>query len=219
MFKYCPPKNLDDLEAETFPDGRRFYVLPDGSKLPSVTTVLGAQKKQALMEWRQRVGEDVANQITKKATSRGTAVHSLCEDYLNNKTITPGIKLDAYEMFLSIKPYLNNINNIHYQEQALWSKQLGMAGRVDCIGEYSGVLSVIDFKTSKSPKDRDSIKEYFWQTAAYALMYEDMIGKPIDNTVIIMAVENDKPLVFQQKTAEYIDGLVEAIVYYNKNKK
>lgn len=219
MFKYCPPKNLDDLEAETFPDGRRFYVLPDGSKLPSVTTVLGAQKKQALMEWRKRVGEDVANQITKKATSRGTAVHSLCEDYLNNKTITPGIKLDAYEMFLSIKPYLNNINNIHYQEQALWSKQLGMAGRVDCIGEYGGVLSVIDFKTSKSPKDRDSIKEYFWQTAAYALMYEDMIGKPIDNTVIIMAVENDKPLVFQQKTAEYIDGLVEAIVYYNKNKK
>jgi genome maintenance exonuclease 1 len=94
-----------------------------------------------------------------------------------------------------------------------------MAGRVDCIGEYDGVLSVIDFKTSKAPKDRSSIQEYFWQTAAYALMYEDMIGKPIDNTVIIMAVENEKPLVFQQKTAEYIDGLVEAIVFYNKNKK
>ncbi len=216
MFKYCPPKNIDDLKSETFPDGRRFYMLPDGTKLPSVTTVLGAQKKQAIMEWRQRVGEEVANKITKKATSRGTAVHLLCEDYLNNKIVTPGVKLDAYEMFLSIKPFLNRINNIHYQEQALWSKSLGMAGRVDCIGEFDGELSVIDFKTSAGIKSREQIKEYFWQTAAYALMYEDLIGKPIDNTVIIMAVENDKPLIFQQKTADYIDGLVEAIVFYNK---
>lgn len=218
MFNYCPPKNLEDLEAQTFPDGKRFYLLPDGTKLPSVTTVLGAQKKQAIMEWRKRVGEDVANAITKKATSRGTAVHVLCENYLNNEVVEPGVKLDAYEMFLSIKPFLNRINNIHYQEQALWSKQLGMAGRVDCIGEFDGELSVIDFKTSKNIKTRDDIKEYFWQTAAYALMYEDMIGAPINNTVIIMAVENEKPLLFQQKTAEYIDGLVEAIIYYGKQK-
>jgi genome maintenance exonuclease 1 len=117
-------------------------------------------------------------------------------------------------MFLSLKPLLNRINNIHYQEQALWSEKLGMAGRVDCIAEFDGELSVIDFKTSKRPKTPAQIEDYYWQTSAYALMYEDMIGVPINNTVIIMAVEDSEPLLFKQKTADHIDGLVEAIIYY-----
>ena len=145
MFKYCPPKELKDLQSETFPDGKRYYTLEDGTKLPSVTTVLGAQKKDAIMAWRKRVGEVEANRISKAATGRGTNVHTLCERYLNNESLGD-IMPDAKEMFKSIKPLLNRINNIHYQEQALWSKQLGMAGRVDCIGEFDGVLSVIDFK-------------------------------------------------------------------------
>lgn len=215
MFKFCPPKQLEDLQSQTLPNGSRFYTLPDGTKLPSVTTVLGAQKKQAIMEWRKRVGEEAANQISGIATRRGTAVHTLCEQYLNNEKVVMGMP-DAYEMFLSIKPVLNRINNIHYQEAALWSKQLGMAGRVDCIGEFDGELSVIDFKTSKRIKTAAQIEDYFWQTAAYALMYEDMIGVPINNTVIIMAVENEQPLIFKQKTSDHIDGLVEAIIYYHK---
>jgi genome maintenance exonuclease 1 len=117
-------------------------------------------------------------------------------------------------MFLSIKPHLNDINNIHYQEQSLWSEQLGIAGRVDCIAEYKGVLSVIDFKTSKKLKTKDEIQDYFWQTAAYALMYEERVGTPIDNLVIIMAVEDEMPLVFEEKTEDHIDGLVKAIRYY-----
>jgi genome maintenance exonuclease 1 len=216
MFTFCPPKILDDLKSETFPDGMRYYTLPDGTKLPSVTTVIGAQKKEGIMKWRKRVGEAEANRISKQATGRGTNVHTLCERYLNNEklgTIMP----DALEMFQSIKPLLNRIDNIHYQECALWSKQLGMAGRVDCIGEFDGVLSVIDFKTSKKIKELAHIEDYFWQTSAYALMYEEMIGTPIDNLVIIMAVENEAPLVFQQKTADHIPGLVKAIDYYQKN--
>jgi genome maintenance exonuclease 1 len=124
---------------------------------------------------------------------------------------------DALEMFYSLKPYLNKINNIHYQEQALWSTQLGMAGRVDCIAEYEGVLSVIDFKTSKRIKTESDIEDYFWQTTAYALMYEELIGEPINELVIIMAVEDNKPLIFKQKTADHINGLVKAIDYYHKN--
>ena len=213
MFNYCPPVELQDLESETFPDGKRYYTLPDGTKLPSVTTVLGAQKKQAIMEWRKRVGEEVANQISGVATRRGTAVHTLCEKYLNNETVSLQMN-DSYEMFHSIKPFLNKINNIHYQEQALWSKQLGMAGRTDCIGEYDGVLSSIDFKTSKKVKSHEDIEDYFWQTTAYALMYEEMVGVPIDQLVIIMAVENRPPLVFIQKTEDHIEGLVKAIKYY-----
>jgi genome maintenance exonuclease 1 len=216
IFNYCTPKNLEDLQSETFPDGKRYYTLEDGTRLPSVTTVLGAQKKQAIMEWRRRVGEEEANRISRKATSRGTNVHSMCEEYLNNEKL--GVYMpDAIEMFLSIKPYLNKINNIHYQEQALWSNQLGMAGRVDCIAEYEGELSVIDFKTSKRVKSHEDIEDYFWQTSAYALMYEEMIGTPIDNLVIIMAVEDNKPLIFKQKTQDHIDGLVKAIDYYHKN--
>ena len=220
MFNFCPPKQLQDLKSETFPDGMRYYTLPDGTKLPSVTTVIGAQKKEGIMKWRKRVGEAEANRISKQATGRGTDVHTLCEHYLNNETnlsLKAGIRPDAFEMFVGLKPLLNNINNIHYQECALWSKQLGMAGRVDCIGEYEGVLSVIDFKTSKKIKELAHIEDYFWQTSAYALMYEEMIGNPIDNLVIIMAVENENPLVFQQKTADHIPGLVKAIDYYQKN--
>ena len=213
MFNYCPPQQLPDLKSETFPDGKRYYTLPDGTKLPSVTTVLGAMKKDAIMAWRKRVGEAEANRVSKKATGRGTNVHTLCERYLNNEdmgTMMP----DALEMFLSLKPLLNKVNNIHYQEQALWSKQLGLAGRVDCIGEYNGVLSIIDFKTSRKIKTKVQIEDYFWQTAAYALMYEEMIGLPIHNLVIIMAVENEQPLVFEEKTEDHIDGLVKAIKFY-----
>ena len=218
-FNYCPPLILQDLKSTTFPDGKRYYTLDDGTKLPSVTTVVGAQKKQVFIEWRQRVGDEEANRITKKATSRGTNVHKICENYLNNQPdYLKGIMPDAVEMFHSIKPYLNKINNIHYQECALWSKTLGMAGRVDCIGEYEGVLSVIDFKTSKKVKSHEEIEDYFWQTTAYALMYEEMIGKPIDELVIIMAVEDNKPIIFKQKTVDHIDGLAKAITYYERNK-
>ena len=215
-FTFCPPKQLLDLQSETLKNGR-FYTLPDGTKLPSVTTVLGAQKKDAIMAWRKRVGEDAANAISKKATGRGTNVHTLCERYLNNESLGD-IMPDALEMFLSLKPLLNRIDNIHYQECALWSKQLGMAGRVDVIGEFDGKLSVIDFKTSKKIKTKPQIEDYFWQTAAYALMYEEMIGQPIENLVIIMAVENEAPLIFEERTEDHIEGLVKAIKFYNDQK-
>ena len=218
MFVYCPPKEIPKIESKTFPDGKRYYMTPDGKKLPSVTTVVGAQKKQAIMEWRKRVGEEVANKISKQATSRGTNVHTLCEYYLNNEPKPPGVVMpDAKEMFISLKPLLDKINNIHYQEVGLWSTQLGLAGRVDCIGEYEGVLSVIDFKTSKKLKDIKDIQDYFWQTTAYALMYEELVGQPINDLVIIMAVQDSEPVVFKQKTQDHIEGLVRAIDYYHKN--
>jgi genome maintenance exonuclease 1 len=171
------------------------------------------------MEWRARVGEEEANRISRQATSRGTNVHTICENYLNNKQdYMKGVMPDAVEFFLSIKPYLNRINNIHYQEQALWSKAVGMAGRVDCIAEYDGTLSVIDFKTSARPKKRDDVLDYFWQTTAYALMYEELIGIPIDNLVVIMAVKDSSPIIFQEKTSDHLDGLVDVIKYYHQNK-
>jgi len=216
MFTYCPPKVLPDLKSQTFPDGKRYYVTPAGNKLPSVTTVIGAQKKASIMAWRKRVGEEAANKISRQASSRGTNVHTLCERYLNNDKLGD-IMPDAKEMFKSLIPLLNRIDNIHYQEQALWSEQLGLAGRVDCIGEFDGVLSVIDFKTSKRVKARDDILDYFWQTAAYAIMMEELTGIVVDKLVIIMAIDNEPPALFIENTADHIDGLVQAIEFYRKN--
>lgn len=216
MFNYCTPKLLQDLQSTTFPDGKRYYTLPDGTRLPSVTTVIGATKKAAIMAWRKRVGEEKANQISRKASGRGTNVHSMCEEYLNNEPMTAFMP-DAIEMFLSIKPYLDKINNIWYQECALYSKKLGVAGRVDCIAEYEGVLSVIDFKTSSRLKDESDIQDYFAQECAYALMLEEMIGTPIHQLVTIMAVEDNNPLIFIQKTEDHIESLVNYINYYNSH--
>lgn len=217
MFNYCPPKDLQDLKSTTFPDGKRYYQLPDGTRLPSVTTVIGAKKKQSILEWRKRVGDEVANKISKQATSRGTNLHSICENYLNNEPIG-SVMPDAKQMFLSIRPLLNRINNIHYQEQALWSTSIGMAGRVDCIGEFDGKLSVIDFKTSKKVKTKQDIDDYFAQCTAYSMMYEELIGEPIDQLVIIMAVEDSEPLLFIEKTSDHINTLLEYIKFYKENK-
>jgi PD-(D/E)XK nuclease superfamily len=216
MFTYCPPCDLQDLKSQTFPDGKRYYTTPDGVRLPSVTTVIGAKKKQGILEWRKRVGEEAANKISKKATSRGTNLHSICEDYLNNKQIK-GVMPDALEMFKAIKPLLNRINNIHYQEQALWSVDIGMAGRVDCIGEFDGVLSVIDFKTSRRPKKKEDIGDYFAQCVAYACMYEELVGQGIDQIVIIMAVEDSEPLLFVEKTSDHLNTLLDYIEFYRNN--
>jgi genome maintenance exonuclease 1 len=218
MFNYCPPIELPDLKSVTHSDGKRYYTLPDGSgvRLPSVTTVIGAMKKQSILEWRQKVGEEVANKISKKASSRGTNLHSICENYLNNKPIG-SVMPDALEMFKSIRPYLNRINNIHYQEQALWSTKIGLAGRVDCIAEYEGVLSVIDFKTSRKIKTIEDIQDYFAQCTAYALMYEELVGDPIDQLVVIMAVENEEPLIFIEKTEDHLDNLLEHIKFYRNS--
>ena len=132
MFQYCTPVKLPDLQSQTFPDGKRYYVTPEGEKFPSVTTVVGHHKKQIIKEWRNRVGDETANKISSQSSKRGTGVHTLCERYLTNeKTIGKGVMPDALEMFRSIQPYLNKINNIHYLEQALWSRQLQLAGRVD----------------------------------------------------------------------------------------
>jgi hypothetical protein len=216
MFNYCPPVELQDLKSKTYPDGKRYYTTPDGHKLPSVTTVIGAKGKKAIMEWRKRVGEEEANKISRKASSRGTNVHTLCERYLNNESLGD-IMPDAKEMFLPLKPILNRINNIHYQECALWSLKLEMAGRVDCIAEFDGVLSVIDFKTSRRPKKKEDIDNYFAQCVAYACMYEELVGVGIEQIVVIMAVEGSEPLVFVEKTEDYLNILLDFIKFYKEN--
>lgn len=218
MFTHCPPKQLQDLQSTTFPDGKRYYTLPNGVRLPSVTTVIGAMKKQAIMEWRKRVGEEEANRISKKATTRGNRVHLLAEKYVKNESIDWAKEMpDAVQMFRTLVAPIQKINNIHYQEQSMWSEKLGMAGRVDLIAEWDGTLSVIDFKTSKRVKTEEDIQDYFAQCTAYALMYEELVGSPIQQIVVVMAVEDElEPLIFIQRTEDHINNLVEHINFYKK---
>ena len=219
MYIHCPPMVLPDLKSETHSDGKRYYTTPSGKRLPSVTTVVGAMKKQAIMEWRNRVGEVEANRISKLATGRGNRVHDLAERYLKNEKIDWVREMpDSVEMFRTLIPHLHRINNIHYIEQTLWSEQIGLAGRVDLIAEWDGVLSVIDFKTSKNIKKKEDIQDHFAQCTAYSGMYEEHVSVPIDQIVIVMAVENEEPLIFIEKTGDHINTLLEHIEFY-LNKK
>jgi len=218
MFTHCPPMVIENLNTETV-DDKRYYVTPSGQRLPSVTTVLGAMKKKEIMAWRRRVGEAEANRVSKLATGRGNRVHTLAEKYLMNESIEWKKEMpDAIEMFQSIVPHFAKINNIHYMEQALWSEKIGLAGRVDLIAEWEGKLSVIDFKTSKRIKTEDKIQDYFAQCVAYAMMYEERVGAPIDQIVVLMAVENEQPLIFVKETKDYVDTLYEHIEFYKSNK-
>ena len=189
-------------------NGTRYYVTPEGNKYPSVTTVLSEYSRKFIYEWRQRVGEETANAISRKASTRGTRFHKLCEDYLKNLNLefkTP-IEVDAFNTF---KPVLNRINNIHAQEHRMYSDHLRMAGTVDCIAEFDGKLSVIDFKTASRSKDKDSIENYFMQCSAYAVMFEERYKIPVSQTVVLISVDDCEPQCFVQKRDTYISRLLE----------
>lgn len=196
--------DLPKLERDTAPDGTRVYKTPSGKAYPSVTTVTGLHTAKGIAEWRRRVGAEEANRVSARASSRGTRIHANCESYLLGESFEPDI-FDA-EMFNSIKFWLDDIDNIHCLETPLWSDFLQVAGTVDCIADFQGKLSVIDFKTSSKPKDRDDIYQYFMQTAAYAVAFEERTGIPIGRLVIIMAVDNDDPRLFIEKRDNWIGG-------------
>ncbi len=196
--------DIGELKRITNSDGSRLYETPSGKSYPSVTTVTGLHTAKGIAEWRKRVGEEQATKISTQAARRGTKVHQLCEDYLRSGSVEPDIF--HAEMFGSIRPLLDQIDNIHCLETPLWSDFLQVAGTVDCIAEFQGKLSVIDFKTSSKPKDRDDIHNYFMQTSAYAVAFEERTGIPVGRMVIIMAVENDDPRWFVEKRDSWIGG-------------
>ena len=177
-------------------DGARYYTV-NGRPMVSITSVTSHWNKQIFVDWRKRIGEAEANRITKRATSRGTATHELIENHLLNKEVEfdkPSPKM----LFLQAKETLKNINNIYALEKSLFSEELGVAGTVDCIAEYNGELSIIDFKTAEKPKPRDWIENYFVQAAAYACMFFERTGIPVKKLVIIMTCENGEVTVYEE---------------------
>jgi CRISPR/Cas system-associated exonuclease Cas4 (RecB family) len=190
--------DLPVLERELV-DGVRYYRLPSGNKkLVSVTSVISHYKKDFFNQWRKRIGVEEADKITKRATSRGTDMHTLVENYLYNKDL-PEVQPISEHLFKIAKKDLNRINNIHALEGALYSEVLGIAGTVDCIAEFDNELAIIDFKTSKQPKPRDWIDGYFVQCAAYAAMLYELTGLIVKKFVIIMSCEDGDCVVYEER--------------------
>ena len=214
MKTFCHvPIELEDLKTQTI-DKKRFYKTPEGELYPSITTVLSVRNKKGLFEWRKRVGDDVANYVARTAANRGTAVHHMCEDYINNDFDEEKHKKKflPYVLFNQLREsVLQKIDNIYAQECGLYSDKYKVAGRVDCIAEYNDVLSIIDFKTSTSERNDEYNENYYIQTAAYAEMYEERTGIPTDQIVILVVTEDGVVQEFVKSKQEYLPLLEEAI--------
>ena len=199
--------SLLDLKTENV-DGKRHNVTPDGNKYISITTLLSNLSKAGIQKWRERVGAEEANRISTKASRQGTGVHSICESYIKNEDgFLEGRMPNEVEMFQSIESLLDCIDDVHCVEGALYSDELKLAGRTDLIAEFDNQLAVIDYKTSRKIKTWEMCHSYFMQGAFYAMAYEERTGIPINNIVIIMAVENEKPLLFKETKERWIEPL------------
>ena len=220
--------NFIDLDKSKLPvtkgkriDGFRFYNI-DGKAYPSVTSVLGIKKKAELQGWREKIGEDVANWEMGRAARRGKATHLLVEEYLKGKTPSERGVLPL-GLFKLLRPYIDQIDNIHLLETIMYSPKLTIAGQVDCVAEYNGKLSVIDFKTANKERQESWIDNYFLQTTAYAQMYEETFGKNIDQIVILLASEDGSVQNFVKEKKDYMSPLMKSIdefyKYYQEQNK
>jgi len=212
IFEHC--NHLGDIElTKKETNGIRFYNLPDGQWVPSITSVTSFYNRQIFAKWRERVGIEEANRITKKATARGTDFHAATELYMLNKEINwDEFKPLTKFMFAHARPYLDKINNIHAIERTLYSEYLGLAGRVDCIAEYEGELAVIDFKTSEKIKPEKWLENYFVQEMFYAAAYYEMTEIPVTKLITIMVTPGGEVKVFDKRNKDdYIKLLVRYI--------
>ena len=216
---------LPELKTVTI-NRKRFYITPKEKYYPSITTVLSIRNKKGLMEWRKRVGDEVANYVSGKAASRGTKVHHMCEDYLNNMETDFPDKWEKHKndflpwcLFGQLKnKVLININDIYGQECGLYSDKYRVAGRVDCIAKYNGVLSIIDFKTSTKERSDSWNENYYIQCSAYAEMFTELTEIDISQIVILVVTEDGVVQEFIKNKNDYLDGLRNSVVEWeNQN--
>ena len=207
-------ENLDRTES---PDGRRYLTL-DGNAYPSVTTVLGVLSRESIAEWRAKVGEEAANKISLKATTRGTAVHSIIEKYMNNEPdYAEGFLPHVVQSLHNLKPLIDkHVTKVYGQEVPLYSDHLKLAGTCDAIVEWDGVPTIVDWKTSRRPKKKANISSYFMQLAAYAVMWEERTGMPINQTRIVMDVDDFHPVMYKETRDAWIDKMIEVRDQYNR---
>ena len=185
-------------------NGNRFYSTPDGKKYPSITTVVGFNTRQSIIAWRRRVGEEEANRISRESANRGTKIHTICENYLNNKpNYAEGHEEEHVSMFNQFQDAIDRINNIKCQETGMYSDKLGVAGTVDCIAEFDGKLSIIDFKTKRKEMRKEWTDSHFMQCAGYGQMWEQHTNIPIEQLVVLVTTATGVCQVFVEDKETY----------------
>ena len=217
------PVNLPKLKTIAI-DRKRFYVTPQENYYPSITTVLSIRKKEGLVEWRKRVGDKVANYVAAKAAARGTKVHHMCEDYLNNVHLDYPEKWKKHKKdFLPLCIFgqlrdkvLTNISDIYSQECGLYSDKYKVAGRVDCIAKYKGILSIIDFKTSTRERSDAWNENYYIQGSAYAEMFTELTGIDVSQVVILVVTEDGTVQEFIKDKSDFLDALTDSVDEWKK---
>lgn len=210
------PIELAQIEQINRPEGRLYQI--EDKIYPSITTVLGYEKRNVIEKWRARVGDEVADAITNRAGYRGSMIHDAYHRYINNEPdYLSHASFDVKFMFGLVKPYLDaNLSEIYCTEQRLYSHYLKVAGTVDLAGKYNGVNSVIDYKTTRNMKFKNQIGHYFAQAAGYCVMIEELTGICVPQIVIIMTSSSELN-VFVEKRDNYIPKLQKAIkTYYDE---
>jgi ATP-dependent exoDNAse (exonuclease V) beta subunit len=195
------------LEQTTREDGTRCYTTPSGAVYPSVTTVVGWEKSQQFAEWRRRNPQESA-----RVLRRGTAFHSLMEDWIKTGTLQSTPETD---LALQLQSHVHeHMGKVYGLEVPLWSVLLELAGRTDCVGEYKGKLSVVDFKASTRAKRADDIENYFMQATAYAIMWHERTGQPVEQIVILIASEDGITQEMIRRPQDFVPQLKRAIEIY-----
>lgn len=214
MFKHIPLE-LPHLKR-TIINGKRYYTNETGDfRYISITSITSNYNKEFFQNWRKRVGSDKADEITKASTSRGTDTHTLIEHYLKNEEDLPNVQPLSKTLFDIIQPSLDRIDNVRMLEGSLYSDTLKIAGTVDCIADFDGELSIIDFKTSAKPKPVGWIEGYFVQACAYSAMLFERTGLEAKKLVIIMTCENGECVVYESKDIKlYLKTLLKYIRKY-----
>ena len=208
----------EDLVAKTTDTGRK-YAAPNGVRYPSVTTVLSILSEDHIREWRARVGPEEANRISRRASGRGTAVHSVLERYVDNEEdYLKDANLIVRSNFMEVKEILDTrLTKVYAQEAALYSEHLGIAGRVDCVGVWDGKISIIDYKTAAKLKKKEWCEGYFIQETAYAIMWEERTGMPITQLVTVIAGDEGAQ-VFIEHRDNWSKTLIDTIAEYRRRK-
>jgi len=211
-YNYIPVDlGLPPLSVVEGEEGRT-YLTPSGRKLPSVTTVTGFEGRDGIEIWRRKNPREA-----QRTCDRGNKLHSMMEQYLKNEEVelTENVQIDS--LFSIMSHHVSNfIDNVYALEQQMWSESIGLAGRADCICDYDGKLSVVDFKGSTREKTESGIKNYFQQATAYALMYQEITGKKVDQIVVVVASETGTLQEFRKKPIDYVDGLMKSIKMYEQ---
>ena len=217
------PVELPEIKTVTI-NRKRFYVTPKENYYPSITTVLSIRNKEGLIKWRKRVGDEVANYVSGKAAARGTKVHHMCEDYLNNMETEWPEEWKKHKnnflpwcLFGELKnKVLDNISDIYAQECGLYSDKYKGAGRVDCIAKYNGVLSIIDFKTSTKERSDNGNENYYIQGSAYAEMFTELTGIEVNQVVILVVTEDGVVQEFIKEKGDYLNALTDSVTEWEK---